>query len=182
MLGSPHVGKKNTSAAPSPAPLGARQPSTSIEHTAFLVHAAQLAVLKNEKSSKTSMLKRQELEHEHLSICGRSFAQRSVRAAQRAAQGGPLAHPGGSAGRSGPRDSASRIGGQEAIQPGILFWRRCRNELLAKLQKRAFSGYKHRRWIIMRAERAWCYTRTRAERASWTHARSVLAGHTRGAC
>ena len=82
MLGSPHVGKKNASAAPSPAPLGARQPSTSIEHT--FLHAAQLAVLKNEKSSKTSMLKRQELEHEHLSICCRSFAQRSVRAASAA--------------------------------------------------------------------------------------------------
>ena len=39
----------------------------------------------------------------------------------------------------------------------------------AKLQKRAFSGYKRRRWIIMRAERAG---------ATRTHARSALAGHT----
>ena len=164
MLGSPHVGKKNTSAAPSPAPLGARQPSTSIEHTFRLRTAAQRAAVL--KKAQTSMLKRQELEHEHLSICCRSFAQRSVRAAQRAAQGGPLAHPGGCGTREpGPRDSASRIGGQEAIQPGILFWRRCRNELLAKLQKRAFSGYKHRRVGLSCARSA-----------------LVLPGHTRGAC
>ena len=114
MLGSPHVGKKNTSAAPSPAPLGARQPSTSIEHTAFLVHAAQLAVLKNEKSSKSSMLKRQELEHEHLSICCRSFAQRSVRAA-----------------------SAARKRYNQVFYFGAAaetsFWPSCRNELLVAI-------------------------------------------------
>ena len=42
----------------------------------------------------------------------------------------------------------------------------------AKLQKQAFSAYKCRHWIIVRAERAG---------ATRTHARSALAGHTRGA-
>ena len=42
----------------------------------------------------------------------------------------------------------------------------------AKLQKRAFSGYKHRRWIMVRAERAG---------ATRTYARSALARHPRGA-
>ena len=41
-----------------------------------------------------------------------------------------------------------------------------------KLQKQAFSAYKCRHWIIVRAERAG---------ATRTHARSALAGHTRGA-
>ena len=174
MLGSPHVGKKNTSAAPSPAPLGARQPSTSIEHTAFLVHAAQLAVLKNEKSSKSSMLKRQELEHEHLSICGRSFAQRSVRAAQRAAQAPDLWHT-----RAALRDgagpatlraaSAARKRYNQVFYFGAAaetsFWRRCRNELLVAIS----IG------VGLSCARS-------ALGATPGHARSALAGHTRGAC
>ena len=41
-----------------------------------------------------------------------------------------------------------------------------------KLQKQAFSAYTCRHWIIVRAERAG---------ATRTHARSALAGHTRGA-
>ena len=44
--------------------------------------------------------------------------------------------------------------------------------MVAKLQKQAFSAYKCRHWIIVRAERAG---------ATQTHARSALAGHTRGA-
>ena len=43
----------------------------------------------------------------------------------------------------------------------------------AKLQKRAFSAYEHKHWILMRAERAGALP---------GHARSALAGHrTRGA-
>ena len=42
-----------------------------------------------------------------------------------------------------------------------------------KLQKRAFSAYEHKHWILMRAERAGALP---------GHARSALAGHrTRGA-
>ena len=46
------------------------------------------------------------------------------------------------------------------------------HNLSAKLQKQAFSAYKCRHWIIVRAERAG---------ATRTHARSALARHTRGA-
>ena len=45
--------------------------------------------------------------------------------------------------------------------------------LRTKLQKRAFSAYEHKHWILMRAERAGALP---------GHARSALAGHrTRGA-
>ena len=44
---------------------------------------------------------------------------------------------------------------------------------MTKLQKRAFSAYEHKHWILMRAERAGALP---------GHARSALAGHrTRGA-
>ena len=47
------------------------------------------------------------------------------------------------------------------------------SRLLPKLQKRAFSAYEHKHWILMRAERAGALP---------GHARSALAGHrTRGA-
>ena len=46
-------------------------------------------------------------------------------------------------------------------------------ETQPKLQKRAFSAYEHKHWILMRAERAGALP---------GHARSALAGHrTRGA-
>ena len=69
--------------------------------------------------------------------------------------------------------------------PGISDWGRClpmcrvicefTDTAQPKLQKQAFSAYKCRHWIIVRAPRGarWCYPDTRAERASWTHARSA---------
>ena len=48
-----------------------------------------------------------------------------------------------------------------------------KKEHTPKLQKRAFSAYEHKHWILMRAERAGALP---------GHARSALAGHrTRGA-